>query len=101
MIFLLSLVSILPRSQDTCSLNLAHAEALMKSIAALGLIQPIAVDSQGVLLACGHRREAIERLQAANPKACAEHFSAWVLVRFSDFDAAEDTKNSKWDMCSI
>jgi ParB family transcriptional regulator, chromosome partitioning protein len=65
-------------------------EALMESIAVLGLIQPIAVDSQGVLLAGGHRREAIERLQTANPAAFAEHFSAGVPVRSYDFDSAED-----------
>lgn len=87
---LLPLSSILPRPQDTRSLKPAHVEALMESIAILGLIQPIAVDSQGVLLAGGHRREAIEQLQAANPEAFAEHFSAGVPVRSYDFDSTEE-----------
>jgi ParB family transcriptional regulator, chromosome partitioning protein len=56
----------------------------------LGLIQPIAVDSQGVLLAGGHRREAIERLQTSTPAAFAEHFGAGIPVRSYDFEAAED-----------
>jgi hypothetical protein len=51
---LLPLASILPHP-----LNLAHVEAPMESIT---------VDSQGVLLAGSHRREEIERLQAATPK---------------------------------
>jgi ParB family transcriptional regulator, chromosome partitioning protein len=87
---LLPLASILPRLPDTRPLKPAHVEALMESIAVLGLIQPIAVDSQGILLAGGHRREAIERLQTANPAAFAEHFGAGVPVRSYDFDAAED-----------
>jgi ParB family transcriptional regulator, chromosome partitioning protein len=73
----------------------------VESIAVLGLIQPISVDSQEVLLACGHQREAIERLQATNPKAFAEHFGAGVPVRSYDFDAAEDPENSKGDTCPI
>jgi hypothetical protein len=60
----------------------------------LGLIQPIAVDSQGVLLAGGHRREAIEWLQAANPEAFAEHFGTGVPVCSYDFDSARDPENS-------
>jgi hypothetical protein len=86
-------------------------EALMESIreypsygiAVLGLIQPLAiawatarigVDSQEVLRAGGHRREAIERLQAANPEAFTEHFGAGVPVRSYDFDAAAAPENS-------
>jgi ParB-like chromosome segregation protein Spo0J len=79
---LLPLASILPRPQDTRPLKLAHVEALMESIreypsygiALLGLIQPITVDSQGVLLAVGHRRES------AKPEAFAEHYSAGALL---------------------
>jgi ParB family transcriptional regulator, chromosome partitioning protein len=71
---LLPLASILPHP-----LNLAHVEAPMESIT---------VDSQGVLLAGSHRREAIKRLQSANPEAFTEHFSAGVPVRSHDFDSA-------------
>jgi ParB family transcriptional regulator, chromosome partitioning protein len=87
---LLPLASIHPRPQDTRPLKSAHVEALMESIAVLGLIQPITVDSQGVLLAGSHRREAISRLQTTNPKAFAEHFSAGVPVRFYDFDSSKE-----------
>jgi hypothetical protein len=67
---LLPLASSLPRP-----LNLAHVEALIESIWEYPSCG-IAVDSQEVLPAGSHRREAIERLQAATPKAFTEHFSA-------------------------
>jgi ParB family transcriptional regulator, chromosome partitioning protein len=87
---LLPLASIQTRPQDTRPLNEAHVAALVESITVLGLIQPIAVDSQGVLLAGGHRREAIERLQNSNPEAFTEHFGAGVPVRSYDFDSSQD-----------
>jgi ParB family transcriptional regulator, chromosome partitioning protein len=87
---LLPLAKIQTRPQDTRPLNEAHVEALIESITVLGLIQPIAIDSQGVLLAGGHRREAIERLQNINPTAFAEHFEEGVPVRSYDFDSSQD-----------
>lgn len=75
---------------DTRQLNQAHIEALAESIAAVGLIQPIAVDNKGQLLAGGHRRAAIVHLQATNPAAYAQHFGSGVPVRCFDFDAAVD-----------
>jgi ParB family transcriptional regulator, chromosome partitioning protein len=87
---LMPLASIQLRPQDTRPLSTTHVEALMESIAVLGLIQPIAVDAQGVLLAGGHRRMAIEQLQTSNPKAFAEHFSAGVPVRSYDFDSSQN-----------
>jgi ParB family transcriptional regulator, chromosome partitioning protein len=56
----------------------------------LGLIQPIAVDAQGQLLAGGHRRAAIVHLKAIDPVAFTKHFSAGVPVRRYDFNALED-----------
>ncbi len=48
--FLMALDEIIDRPLDTRQLNLAHMESLAESIAVLGLIQPIAIDSQGRLL---------------------------------------------------
>jgi ParB family transcriptional regulator, chromosome partitioning protein len=75
---------------DTRPLNPAHVEALAESIAAVGLIQPIAVDSQGRLLAGGHRRAAIVQLQSTNPNAFSQWFGAGVPVHRFDFDASQD-----------
>jgi len=57
------LEAIKPRDADTRPLNPAHVEALAESIAALGLIDPLAVDKQGRLLAGGHRLAAILQLR--------------------------------------
>lgn len=75
---------------DTRPLNPAHIEALAESIAAVGLIQPIAVDNQGRLLAGGHRRAAIGHLQSTKPTAFSQWFGAGVPVHRFDFDAAHD-----------
>lgn len=87
---LIPLTEIIDRSVDTRPLNLAHVESLTESIAAIGLIQPIAVDNQGRLLAGGHRRAAIARLQQINPAAFTRHFSGGVTIRRYDFDALQD-----------
>ena len=86
---LIPLTEIIDRSVDTRPLNLAHVESLTESIAALGLIQPIAVDNQGRLLAGGHRRAAIACLQQINPAAFTRHFSGGVPIRRYDFDALQ------------
>jgi ParB family transcriptional regulator, chromosome partitioning protein len=75
---------------DTRPLNQSHVEALAESIAAVGLIQPIAVDNQGRLLAGGHRWKAIVQLQTTNPPAFAQWFGAGVPVHRFDFDASQD-----------
>jgi ParB family transcriptional regulator, chromosome partitioning protein len=75
---------------DTRPLNQAHIEALAESIAAVGLIQPIAIDSQGRLLAGGHRRAAIAHLQETNPNAFFEWFERGIPVHRFDFDASQD-----------
>jgi ParB family transcriptional regulator, chromosome partitioning protein len=86
----LTLDEIIDRPMDTRSLNSTHVNALTESIAALGLIQPIAVDNSGQLLAGGHRLAAITQLQATNPTAFAQHFSGGIPVRRYDFAAMDD-----------
>lgn len=73
---------------DSRPLNPAHVEELADSIAVVGLIAPIAVDSQGRLLAGGHRRAAIVLLQERNPDAYAKQFlNGQVPIRRYDFDS--------------
>ncbi|MBD2124605.1 ParB/RepB/Spo0J family partition protein [Trichocoleus sp. FACHB-262] len=102
----LSLDSITDRVDgDTRPLNPAHIEALADSIAVVGLIAPIAVDSQGRLLAGGHRRAAIALLREQDPEAYAKQFlNGQVPIRRYDFDsetepdkalAIEATENEK------
>lgn len=76
---------------DTRPLNQAHIEALAESIAAVGLIQPIAVDIKGNLLAGGHRRAAIYHLSVFEPEIFNHHFGAGIPIRRYDFDASENT----------
>ena len=77
-------------SGDTRPLNQRHIESLAESIAALGLIQPIAVDEENHLLAGGHRKAAIEYLKESNPDAYQQHFSSGVPIHRYDFDAEKD-----------
>lgn len=44
-------------------INLAHVEALYESIDVFGLLEPIVVDREIILLAGGHRREALRLLR--------------------------------------
>lgn len=81
----LPLDKILDRLADTRQIKPAHAAKLAESIAAIGLINAIAVDNQGRLLAGGHRRAAIGLLP---PSAMAKWFSNGIPVRMFDFDAA-------------
>jgi ParB family transcriptional regulator, chromosome partitioning protein len=77
---------------DTRPLNQPHVEALAESIAAVGLIQPIAVDIKGNLLAGGHRRAAIYHLSVFDPEAFNNHFSLGIPIRRYDFDASQNTE---------
>jgi ParB family transcriptional regulator, chromosome partitioning protein len=66
----------------------AHVSALRDSIAAIGLISPIAVDTNGVLLAGLHRLDAIKALQKTDSNRFDELFGATgIPVRRFDFDA--------------
>jgi ParB family transcriptional regulator, chromosome partitioning protein len=71
-----------------------HVAALRGSIAAIGLISPIAVDTNGVLLAGLHRLDAIKALQETTPKRFDELFGAGIPVRRFDFDAVTDPSQS-------
>jgi ParB family transcriptional regulator, chromosome partitioning protein len=75
---------------DTRSLNQRHIESLAESIAALGLIQPIAVDAKGHLLAGGHRRAAIKYLKETDLEVYQQHFDKGIPVHRYDFDAESD-----------
>lgn len=86
----LPLERILKRENDTRPLNHDHTQALADSIAAIGLIQPLAVDNQGRLLAGGHRRAAIEILMQQDRKSYKKWFPQGVPVHQFDFDASED-----------
>jgi ParB family transcriptional regulator, chromosome partitioning protein len=81
----LPLDKIIDRLSDTRQIKPAHAAKLAESIAAIGLINAIAVDNQGRLLAGGHRRAAIASL---TPDVLAQWFAAGIPVRMFDFDAA-------------
>jgi ParB family transcriptional regulator, chromosome partitioning protein len=75
---------------DTRPLTQSHVESLAESIAAVGLIQPIAVDGQGRLLAGGHRLAAIEYLQATDQDSFNQWFSQGVPIRQYGFDAEQE-----------
>lgn len=86
----LPLEKILPRPEDTRPINQDHVEQLAESIAVLGLIQPIAVDVNGRLLAGGHRLAAIEFLKVNDTESYTKHFNKGVPARRYEFDAAEN-----------
>lgn len=75
---------------DSRPLNPQHVEELANSIAAVGLIQPLAVDSEGNLLAGGHRRAALLYFRESNPHGYADKFPLNLIpVRQFDFSAAD------------
>ena len=78
------------RAQDTRIPNDAHVNALAESIAAVGLIQPIAVDGTGRLLAGAHRLAAIKYLKQNDPRSFGKWFNLGIPVRRYDFDASAD-----------
>ena len=62
------------RELNTRGLNKKHVAGLMESIAELGLIQALAIDQQGVLLAGGHRLQAIKVLKEKSPALYGKWF---------------------------
>jgi ParB family chromosome partitioning protein len=70
----LPLDSIKSRKVDTRPLNPKHVEDLQESVAVLGLIEPLVVDQNAVLLAGGHRLAAIKLLQQQDPEAFSLQF---------------------------
>lgn len=85
---LMPLKQIQPRETDTRPVRPQHVTALAESIAALGLIEPLVVDMQNILLAGAHRLAAITYLKEQNPQQYAEQFpDDLVPVRMMLFDA--------------
>ena len=77
-------------SGDTRTLNDSHVEELMSSIAALGLITPLTVDSRYRLLAGGHRKEALIKLLEESPNRFRELFESGIPVRVMNIDSEVD-----------
>lgn len=79
--------------QDTRDLVPEHVEHLAESIATIGLIQPIAIDRHGHILAGSHRRAAIIHVKKHASEAFKKHFpKSQIPVRIFDIDSTEDTK---------
>lgn len=87
---LLPLDAIQDRPQDTRPLNPKHVAALAESIVAVGLIEPLAVDQDGVLLAGGHRLAAIRSLAESDTQDYSRLFAAGVPVHRLPFKASEE-----------
>lgn len=87
----LPLERIKDRERNTRTLNQQHVQSLKESIMALGLIEPLAVDQEKVLLAGGHRIAAIALLQETEPDVFKQHFAdSAIPVRVMPFVAAEE-----------
>ncbi|MGB3765096.1 MAG: ParB/RepB/Spo0J family partition protein [Phormidesmis sp.] len=79
------------RESNTRALNKQHIQSLKESISTLGLIEPLAVDQEKVLLAGGHRLAAIVLLRETEPAIFEEHFpGSAVPVRVMPFVAASE-----------
>lgn len=79
------------REQDTRSLNEAHVKELAESIVVLGLIESLALDCRGRLLAGGHRLAAIKHIQTEDPEAFEKQFSGGgIPARIFEFDAEKE-----------
>ena len=79
---------------DSRTLNIDHVAELAESIAAVSLIQPLAVDELGHLLAGSHRREALAQLQKTQPQRFEELFANGIPVRVFPFSAQEDPEQA-------
>ena len=85
------LESIKERDVNTRNVTEEHVAALQESIAALGLIEPIVVDTKFQLLAGAHRLAAIQLLKREQADIYRQHFPQdAVPVRIMPFDADED-----------
>ncbi|MBD2655520.1 MULTISPECIES: ParB/RepB/Spo0J family partition protein [Synechocystis] len=89
---LLALEQILDRpGGDTRLLKQKHVDDLAESISFIGLITPLAVDSQNHLLAGAHRRAALQKIEEEDPNLYKELFPAGVPVKVFDFEASENS----------
>lgn len=83
------------RESSTRMLNEQHVQELMESISTLGLIEPLAVDKEKVLLAGGHRLAAIALLLENEPATFEQHFpSGAIPVRVMPFVAASEPERA-------
>ena len=83
------------REIDTRPLNESHVQNLSESIAILGLIEPLAVDQDKVLLAGGHRLAAIKLLQETDIDSFNGQFpNGQIPVRVMPFKAANDPEKA-------
>jgi ParB family chromosome partitioning protein len=91
----LPLSQIRARESDTRPLNARHVADLAESIAALGLIEPLVVDSKGVLLAGGHRLAALQALQETNSEIYNQQFpEGRIQVHMLAFDADKEPERA-------
>ncbi|MEO0645395.1 MAG: ParB/RepB/Spo0J family partition protein [Cyanobacteria bacterium J06650_10] len=79
------------RESNTRTLNMEHVQSLKESISTLGLIEPLAVDQEKVLLAGGHRLAAIASLLETEPDTFERHFpNSAIPVRVMPFIAEHE-----------
>jgi ParB family transcriptional regulator, chromosome partitioning protein len=82
-------------AEDTRPLRDRHVADLVESIGALGLIEPLVVDLNGIMLAGGHRLAAIQILKATHPDLYDQHFpDDLVPVRVMPFEAEAEPERS-------
>ena len=83
------------REMDTRPLNEQHVENLAESIAILGLIEPLVLDQDKVLLAGGHRLAAIKLLLESDASVFSQQFpNKDIPVRMMAFRAVDDTERA-------
>jgi len=76
---------------DSRPIDSSHVAELADSIAAIGLITPIAVDQNGCLLAGSHRRAALALIKSSNRAAWNQHFpDDRIEVKVFDFNSADE-----------
>lgn len=91
----LPLERIKDRESNTRTLNTKHVHSLKESISTLGLIEPLAVDQDKVLLAGGHRLAAIALLLETEPATFEKHFPDGAIpVRVMPFVAANEPEKA-------
>ena len=85
----MSFDSIKDRESDTRKLKEKHVKALELSILAIGLIEPLVIDQDGILLAGGHRKAAIANIHK-DAKLYRNVFPNGVPVRVMPFSSSDD-----------
>lgn len=84
-----------PRGFDTRPLHPEHVSDLAESISVLGLIEPLVVDSNGVLLAGAHRLASIQALKETNPEIFTQQFPDELIhVHMLSFDADKEPERA-------